>query len=65
VELGAHGIVVVASHGAKQRAVLPVPYPDSLVVTGADNPGELVVKEDRTDIVEMAVECEQTPAGLV
>ena len=65
MELGAHGVVVVARHGAQQGAVLPVPYPDGLVVAGADDPGELVVEEDGADIVEMAVQSEEATAGLV
>lgn len=48
-----------------QRPVLPVPYPNRLVVTRGDNPGELVVEEDGPDVVEMAVQGEQTAAGLV
>ena len=41
-----------------QRAILPIPYPDGLVVTGADNPGKLVVEEDGSNIVQMPVQCE-------
>ena len=48
-----------------QRAVLPVPYPNRLVVAGADDPGELVVEEDSSDVVQMAVQGEQTSPGLV
>jgi hypothetical protein len=48
-----------------EGAVLPVPYPNGLVVAGADNPGKLVVEEDGPDVVQMAVQGEETPAGLV
>lgn len=65
MKLGAHGVVVVARHGAQQGAVLPVPYPNRLVVTSADNPGELVVEKDGADIIQMPIQREQTPAGLV
>lgn len=65
MELSAHSIVVVARHGAEKGAVLPVPYPDSLVVTRTDDPGKFVVEEDGADIVEMPVQREQTSACLV
>jgi len=48
-----------------QGSVLPVPYPNGLVVAGADDPGELVVEEYGSDIVEMAVQGEQAPPSLV
>lgn len=55
MELSAHGVMVVACHGAKQGAVLPVPYPNGLVVTGTDDPRKLVVEEDGADIVEVPI----------
>ena len=48
-----------------QRAVLPIPYPNRLVVAGADDPRELVVEEDGSDVVQVAVECEQASSSLV
>lgn len=65
MELRAHGVVVVPSHGADQTAVLPVPDTDRLVIGATQDPGELVVEEDSADVVQMSVQGEQTPAGLV
>lgn len=64
VELGAHDVVVMTRHGAEKGAVLPVPYPDCLVVTGTDNPRELMVEEDGTDVVQVAVEGEEAAPSL-
>lgn len=64
MELGAHDVVVVACHCAEQRAVLPVPYPDRLVVTSTDNPRELVVEEDGTNVVQVAVEGKEAAPSL-
>ena len=64
MELGAHDVVVVARHGAEQGAVLPVPYPNRLVVTSTDNPRKLVVEEDGADVVQVAVECKEAAPSL-
>ena len=64
VELGAHDVVVVARHGAEQGAVLPVPYPDRLVVTTTDNPRELMVEEDGTNVIQVAVEGKEAAPSL-
>lgn len=64
VELGAHDVVVVARHGAEQRAVLPVPYPNRLVVTSTNNPRELVVEEDGANVVQVAVKGKEAAPSL-
>ncbi len=45
-------------------AVLPVPYPDGLVVTGTNDPGELVVEENGSNVIQVPIQREQTPPGL-
>lgn len=51
--------------GLTERSVLPIPYPDGLVVGARDDPRQLVVEEDGADVVEMAIQGEQTPPGLI
>lgn len=64
MEVGAHDIVIVAGHGADQRPVLPIPYPDGLIVGGGDDPWQLVVEKDGPHVVEMPVEREKfAPCG--
>ena len=65
MKLSAHSVVVVPRHGAEQRAVLPVPYPNRLIIRGADNPRELMVEEDGPNVIQVPVQCEQTPPRLV
>jgi len=65
MKLGAHGVVVVASHCAYQRAILPVPYSYCLVIGRRENPGMLVVEKDGTDVVQVAVQSEQASSSLV
>lgn len=48
-----------------QRSVLPIPYPYCLVVRARQNPGQLVVEENRANIVQMAIEGEEAPPTLV
>lgn len=48
-----------------QRPVLPVPYPNCLIVGTGQNPGKLVVKENRPHIVQMAVQREKASPRLV
>lgn len=60
MKLGTHRVMVVASHGADERSILPIPYPDSLIVGAGNDPWELVVEEDGAYVVEMAVESKQT-----
>jgi hypothetical protein len=47
-----------------QRAVLPVPDANGLIVRGRDDPGKLVMEEDSADIVEMAIEGEEAATSL-
>lgn len=47
-----------------QRAILPVPDANGLVVRGRNDPGKLVVEEDGADIVEMAIEGEEAATSL-
>ncbi|KAI7242227.1 hypothetical protein KC330_g81 [Hortaea werneckii] len=93
MELSAHGVVVVAGHGANcsstiavstilglhllvlatqrltgfltQAPVLPIPYPNSLIVTCTDNPRQLVVEEDGAHIIQVAIQGEHAPSRLV
>ena len=112
MELRAHGVVVVASHGTyfgglgrqtksdledllnepvyvslsyckrgnntydsansicewflSSISVYPASVHHALTIVGATQyPGELMVKEDRPDIVQMAVQCEQASSRLI
>ena len=65
MELSAHCVVIMSSHCANQGAVLPVPNPYRLIIGTRKDPWQLVVEEDRANIVQMAVEREQTPPTLV
>ena len=44
---------------------MPVPYPDSLIVGGRDDPWQLVVEENGPNVVQVAIEREEAPPGLV
>ena len=48
-----------------QRTILPVPYPDCLIVGGRQDPWELVVEENGADVVKVAVEREKAATCLV
>ena len=65
MELCAHGVVVVSGHGADERAVLPVPDSDRLIVGTGNDPWEFGVEEDGAHVVQMSVEGEETPPRLV
>lgn len=62
MKLGAHDVVIVPSQHSDARTRLPIPYPDSLVVTGADYPRILTVKLHCTNVVQVSQQSEQTPA---
>lgn len=47
------------------RTILPVPDADGLVVRCGYNPRALMVEVDSSDVVEMAVECENASSEFV
>ena len=65
MEARAHDVVVVSGEYRDAGAALPVPDPDGLVITGADDPGVLLVELDRADVVQVAQEGEQAAPQLV
>ena len=60
-----HNIMTMACEDSNSAPVLPVPNPDSLVITGGANPWQLFVELYCSNIVEMASESEETLLGLV
>ena len=57
-------MVVTGQHGdACPR--LPIPDPDSLIITGADNPRVFMVKLDSSDVVQMPNKGEQASMRFV
>lgn len=48
-----------------QATVLPVPDSNGLIIGGGQNPRKLVVEEDGSHVVEMAVECEEASPSLI
>jgi hypothetical protein len=48
-----------------QSSVLPIPYPDGLVIGARQNPWQLMMKEDSPNIVQMSCQGKQTPLRVV
>ena len=44
---------------------MPIPYSYGLVIGAGKDPWELVVKENRSDIVQVAIQGKETPPGLI
>lgn len=65
MKLCAHGVMVVTGHSTNERSVLPIPYSDCLVIRARQDPGQFMVEEDCSDIVQVAIEREDTAASLV
>jgi hypothetical protein len=65
MKLCAHSVVIVTRHRANERPILPIPYPYRLVVGTRYNPGQLVVEEHGSNIVEMSIQREETPPCLI
>lgn len=59
------GIGMRVGSGRTQGAILPVPYPDGLVIRRRQDPWQLMVEEYGPDIVQVAVQREQTSPSLV
>ena len=57
--------MVVTGQDGDAAPVLPVPDPDGLVVARRDDPGLFRVEVDGSDIVQVTVQREETPSGLV
>jgi hypothetical protein len=55
----------MSSHGAYKSSVLPIPYPNSLIVGRRDDPRQLVVEEDSSNVIEMAGEGKKATLGVV
>lgn len=47
-----------------QRPVLPIPYADGLIIGAGNDPGQLVVEEDGSDIIQMPIQREEASSGL-
>lgn len=56
MELSAHDVVIVTGQDRNTSPALPIPYSDGLVIGSRKNPRVLVVEEDRSDIVKMALQ---------
>lgn len=81
MKLRAHCVMVVASHSANyrdsvrsqiegvrvptQRPVLPIPYPDRLIIRTGQNPRQLVMEKDGAYVVEVAIQREETSPCLI
>lgn len=48
-----------------QATVLPVPNSNCLIIGRRENPRKLMMKEDSSNIIEMAVQCKEASSGLV
>ncbi|MFS7952076.1 hypothetical protein Hanom_Chr07g00602691 [Helianthus anomalus] len=57
--------MVVSSQNRYTGTRLPIPYPNSLIITSTNNPGVLMVKLNRPNIIKVAKQREQTPVQLV
>lgn len=57
MKLSAHGVVIMTSHGANERTILPIPYPDGLIIGTRDDPRQFMVKEDSSHIIQMPAQC--------
>jgi hypothetical protein len=60
-----HDIMVMPSQHSHTGARLPVPDPDSLVITGTYNPWVFVMELHSTNVVKVPMECEEAAVGLV
>jgi hypothetical protein len=58
VELRTHDIMIVTSQNIDAISRLPVPNADCLVVRTGDDPGILIVKKRRANVIQMAQQCE-------
>ena len=65
VELGAHGVVVVAGEDADALSALPVPDPHGLIIRGGQDPWILVMEHCRPDVVKMTQQGEDAASLLV
>lgn len=54
MELGTHHVMAVPCDDVYAGSGLVVPDPHGLVVGGCEDPGEFVVEERRTDVVDVA-----------
>lgn len=56
---------VMQCRSLTEAPVLPVPYPNRLVITGTDDPRQLMVEEDCPHIIQMPVQRKQTSSRLI
>ena len=65
MELRAHGVVIVARHGTDKGSVLPIPYPDGLIIRTGQDPWQLVVEKYCSYVVQVPIEGKKATSGLV
>ena len=65
MELGTHDIVRMACQNSNLVPILPVPNAHRLVITGADDPGELHVKLHRANVVHVSLQSKSALLDLV
>jgi hypothetical protein len=65
MERSTHDVVTVTSQDSDNTSSLPIPKSHSLIITGGNNPGQLLMELDRAHIVEMTRQREHALLRLV